>query len=142
MMKALVIVFLILILANSCHYSCNTCTNSLYTGCLSCNSSFQLTVLLDPSMVPSQYWSSFYPSGTCLDTISNGTNILGVLLFIFVVTACLVIRTKESFYLLLTLQTYGLYNLVEIAWVNPINYVLQGLQYFMIFNFMNQGSKM
>lgn len=93
-------------------------------------------------MVPSQYWSSFYPSGTCLDTISNGTNILGVLLFIFVVTACLVIRTKESFYLLLTLQTYGLYNLVEIAWVNPINYVLQGLQYFMIFNFMNQGSKM
>ena len=33
-----------------------------------------------------------------------------------------------------TLQTYGLYNLLELAWVNPIGYILQGLQHFMIFN--------
>lgn len=50
-------------------------------------------------------------------------------------------RTKESFYLLLTFQTYGLYNLVEIAWLNPLGYVLQGLQYLMIFNTMGYGYK-
>jgi len=141
MIKTLFIVSFFLILTTSCHYSCATCTNSLYTGCLSCNNSSQLTVLLDPSTIPSQYWSSVYPSGTCLNTFSTGVNALGILLFLIVIIVCLVIRTKESFYLLLTLQTYGLYNLIEIAWVNPINYVLQALQYFMIFNFMNQGSK-
>jgi hypothetical protein len=43
--------------------------------------------------------------------------------------------------LLFTLQTYGLYNLLEIAWVNPIGYVLQGLQHFMIFNTMGFNYK-
>lgn len=141
MIQQFILASVIFALATSCHYSCATCTNSLYTGCLSCNSSSQLTVLLDPNTIPSRYWSSVYPSGTCLNTFNFGVNSLGVLIFIVMVTACLIIRTKESFYLLLTLQTYGLYSLVEIAWVNPIHYVLQALQYFMIFNTMGQGYK-
>lgn len=40
-----------------------------------------------------------------------------------------------------TLQTYGLYSLLELAWVNPIGYVLQGLQHFMIFNTMGFNYK-
>ena len=54
---------------------------------------------------------------------------------------CLFFRTKESFYFLITFQTYGLYNLVEIAWVNPIGFVLQGFQYLMIFNVVGYGYK-
>ena len=38
-------------------------------------------------------------------------------------------------------QSYGLYNLVEIAWVNPIGYVLQSFQYLMIFNVITYATK-
>jgi len=40
-----------------------------------------------------------------------------------------------------TLQGYGLYNLLEVAWVNPLGYVLEGLQHFMIFNTMGTSYK-
>ena len=43
--------------------------------------------------------------------------------------------------MLLTFQTYGLYNLIEIAWVNPIGYILQSFQYLMIFNVISYGYK-
>jgi hypothetical protein len=62
-------------------------------------------------------------------------------MFLGLVGACAFLRTKESFYLLLTFQTYGLYNLVEIAWVNPIGYVLESLEYLMIFNIIGSGYK-
>ena len=41
----------------------------------------------------------------------------------------------------LSFQTYGLYNLVEIAWVNPVGYVLQAFQHFMIWNVIGSGYK-
>jgi hypothetical protein len=125
-----------------CHYSCATCTGSEYVSCLSChnNGSFIETVE-DPNIMPSQYWSSVYPSGTCVDTFAPAANTIGIIFFILLVGICLFFRTKESFYLLLTFQTYGLYNLVEIAWVNPLGYVLQGLQYLMIFNTVGYGYK-
>ena len=70
-----------------------------------------------------------------------GANALGVILFLLFGGACLFLRTKESFYLLITMQTYGMINLIEIAWINPIGYILQALQYFMIFNTMGSGYK-
>ena len=49
--------------------------------------------------------------------------------------------SKEGLYLYLTIQTWGLFNLVEIAWVNPIGYILQAFQYFMIWNVLGSGYK-
>ena len=91
--------------------------------------------------MPAQYWSSVYPSGTCVATFAPAANGLGIVLFLLIVTVCLFFRTKESFYLLLTFQTYGLYNLIEIAWVNPIGYILQSFQYLMIFNVLGYNYK-
>jgi hypothetical protein len=62
-------------------------------------------------------------------------------MFILLSAMLLVGGSKESLYLYLTIQTWGLYNLVEIAWVNPIGYLLQGLQYFMIWNVLGSGYK-
>lgn len=135
------ILALLITISTTCHYSCSTCTDQLYTSCLSCLDPYKFTVVKDPATLPVQYWSSVYQTGTCIDSLAKGANALGVLLFLIVVGVCLLLRTKESFYLLVTLQTYGLYNLVEIAWVNPIGYVLQALQYFMIFNTMGSNYK-
>lgn len=76
-----------------------------------------------------------------MDTTAGRTNAFGILLFIVLSASCMVIGTKESFYLYLTIQTFGLYNLVEIAWVNPIGYLLEAMQHLMIWNIMGAGYK-
>lgn len=60
-------------------------------------------------------------------------------MFVILGAICIVTATKESFYLFFTIQTFGLYNLVDIAWVNPIGYLLQSMQHLMIWNII--GSK-
>jgi hypothetical protein len=97
--------------------------------------------VLNPSETPELYWSSTYNTGTCLSTFPVAANALGIVVFIFVSVVALFFRTKQTFYLLFTMQTYGLYNLVETAWVNPIGYILQGLQHFMIFNTIGSNYK-
>lgn len=134
-------ILLILGNANVCHYSCLTCTGPEYVSCLSCPGGVFAETVEDTSVMPSKYWSSVYPSGTCVSTFAPSSNVLGIIFLIVIVGVCLFFRTKESFYLLLTFQTYGLYNLVEIAWLNPLGYVLQGLQYLMVFNTMGYGYK-
>ena len=137
-----ILVFLALVATtNNCHYSCLTCTGQEYVSCLSCPNGPFVETVEDPTKMPSQYWSSVYPSGTCVSTFAPSANALGILLFLAIVAVCLFFRTKESFYLLLTFQTYGLYSLIEIAWVNPIGFVLQGFQYLMIFNVIGYGYK-
>jgi heme exporter protein D len=106
---------------------------------MSCANGTALTAVEDPATIPKAYWSSVYQTGTCVDTMGGKANPLGIILFIVLAGSCILIGSKESFYLFLTLQTFGLYNLVDIAWVNPIGYVLQGLQYLMIWNVL--GSK-
>lgn len=78
-----------------CHYSCATCTGPEYVSCLSCynNASFVETVE-DPTIMPSQYWSSVYPSGTCVDTLAPSANAIGIIFFILLVGICLFFRTK------------------------------------------------
>jgi hypothetical protein len=134
-------VLLLLACANACHYSCQNCTGEEYVSCLSCPQGGFVETVEDPTQMPPQYWSSVYPSGTCVETFAPAANALGVILLLVVIGVCLFFRTKESFYLLLTFQTYGLYNLVEIAWVNPIGYVLQSFQYLMVFNTIGYGYK-
>jgi hypothetical protein len=95
----------------------------------------------DPNTIPQVYWSSVYPTGTCVDTLGGKANPLGIVLFIALSAILLIGGSKEGLYLYLTIQTWGLYNLVEIAWVNPAGYLLQGLQYFMIWNVLGSGYK-
>ena len=66
-------------------------------------------------------------------------NPLGIVLFAVLCIICVVTATKESFYLFFTIQTFGLYNLVDIAWVNPLGYLLQSMEHLMIWNII--GSK-
>ena len=109
----LIITFIILTAqANNCHYSCSTCTGEEYVSCLSCPSGTFTETVEDPTKMPSQYWSSVYPSGTCIATFAPEANGIGITIFLVMVAVCLFFRTKESFYLLLTFQTYGLYSLI------------------------------
>lgn len=142
-MRQLILISLLFLIAysNTCHYSCHNCTGTEYVSCLSCPAGDFAETVEDPLLMPSQYWSSVYPSGTCVSTFAPAANGLGIVLFLLIVAVCLFFRTKESFYLLLTFQTYGLYNLIEIAWLNPIGYVLQSFQYLMVFNVIGYGYK-
>ena len=140
-MHRLFLVCLFIAIATSCHYSCSTCTGPEYISCLTCPNDSLAIVVQNTSLTPSQYWASVYSTGACVSTTASSANPLGIIIFILVVAICLFFQTKESFYLLLTFQTYGLYNLLETAWVNPIGYVLQGLQYFMIMNTMGFNYK-
>ena len=139
-MKRIIIVWTILEILLACHYSCFNCTGSLYTSCISCPAS-ALTVVENPNVIPQVYWSSVYPTGTCVDTLGGKTNPLGIVLFIVLSAMLLMGGSKEGLYLYLTIQTWGLFNLVEIAWVNPIGYILQAFQYFMIWNVLGSGYK-
>lgn len=51
------------------------------------------------------------------------------------------VRTPGSIYLISMLQTIGLVSFVEVAWVNPVGFLLQSLQYFMIFSWVGSGYK-
>ncbi len=140
-MKFLVIIFSLIVLLNSCHYSCFNCTGPQYISCLSCTNNGPLTIVEDPNTTPSAYWSSVYQTGTCVDTMGPKINPLGIVLFIVLGTICIVTATKESFYLFFTIQTFGLYNLVDIAWVNPIGYLLQSMEHLMIWNIIGSRFK-
>jgi hypothetical protein len=125
-MKRIIIIWSVLWVLLGCHYSCFNCTGPQYVSCLSCPAS-NLNVIEDPTVIPKAYWSSLYPTGSCVDTVGAKVNPVGIVLFI-VLSVCLLFGgSKESLYLYLTIQTWGLYNLVEIAWVNPIGYLLSGL---------------
>ena len=60
---------------------------------------------------------------------------------VFMVAMVLIIRTKQSLFVLYTLQTFALVSFVELAWLSPSNYVLQSLQYFMVFNLIGSVYK-
>lgn len=139
-MKRIIIIWSVLGVILACHYSCLTCTGSQYTTCLTCPNG-NITVVQDPATLPQAYWPSLYPIGTCVDTLGGKANALGIVLFI-ILSACLLVGgSKEGLYLYLTIQTWGLYSFVEIAWLNPIGYLLQGLQYFMIWNVLGSNIK-
>lgn len=140
-MKKLIIILSVFLVLQACHYSCFNCTGPQYISCLSCPNGTSISVVEDPSATPATYWSSVYQTGTCVDTTAGKTNAFGILLFIILSASCILIGTKESFYLFLTIQTFGLYNLVEVAWVNPIGYLLEAMQHLMIWNVIGAGYK-
>ena len=94
MLLLVIATLLISTLAQTCHYSCATCTGQEYVSCLSCPSGTFVETVEDTSVMPAQYWSSVYPSGTCLNTFAPAANALGVLVFIVIIVVCLFFRTK------------------------------------------------
>ena len=59
---------------------------------------------------------------------------MGIVLVVIGLLCVLVSRGSYVFYILYTLQTFSLLSFIEIGWVNPLSYVMQSLQYLMIFN--------
>ena len=72
---------------------------------------------------------------------SDGVNALGIVVLVIGLLTMIVTRTKKAVFLFYTLQTFALLSFVEVAWLDPLGYLLQSLQYYMIFNVMGSGYK-
>ena len=59
----------------------------------------------------------------------------------FAILGMTISRGSKVFYIVYTLQTLALLSFIEIGWVSPLSYVLEGLQYLMIFNILGGGLK-
>ena len=81
-------------------------------------------------------------SGVCIGVVPPKVNALGVVVLIVCVSIAVAVRTSNAIYLISIVQTLGLLSFVQIAWVVPVGYLLQGLQYFMIFNWIGAGYKL
>ena len=81
------------------------------------------------------------PTGVCIGFTPPSPNALGVIILIICISLAVITRTKEAIYLLSTLQSLALISFVEVAWIDPSSYLLQSLQYLMIFNLMARPSK-
>lgn len=142
-----IILVLVVSLANcqnstiDCHYSCKQCVGESYTLCSVCLQDKNITVVEDPTVSDPQYINSNVKTGVCTGDVPPKVNALGVLLVIICSAVAGVVRTPSSIYLISTLQTISLISFVEVAWVYPVGYLLQSLQYFMIFNWMGSGYK-
>lgn len=81
-------------------------------------------------------------TGVCVGKVpSDGANALGIVVLILGLATMIITRTKKAVFLFYTLQTFALMSFVEVAWIDPTNYVLQSLQYYMIFNIMGSSYK-
>lgn len=100
-----------------------------------------ITIVEDPTVSDPQYINSNIATGVCTGDVPPKANALGVLLVIICSAVAGVVRTPSSIYLISTLQTISLISFVEVAWVTPVGYLLQSLQYFMVFNWMGSGYK-
>lgn len=119
--------------AADCHYSCSTCINSTYTNCLTCTDSHQHFTPI--------YTSNGAAYGLCSTPAYTTINGFGVFLLITSIGAGLLLRSQHIFYFILTFQTLGLLSLVEVAYTGPLNTILNGFQYFMIFSHMGSNNK-
>lgn len=126
----------------SCHYSCTNCTTVAYTSCFGCSDSTNnLTILEDPMKINPIYMHSIYPTGICTGKVPADTNLLGVLLLIVSIIGILITKSFRAFFMISTLQTIGLFGLLEIAWVQPGSFILQSFQYLMPINQIMASSK-
>ena len=95
----------------------------------------------DPEYCEERFWNSNLKSGVCLGKTPEGVNEFGVIVFLICVGLAIVTRTKQALYLVSTLQSLALISFVEVAWINPASYLLQSMQYLMIFNLMARDYK-
>ena len=93
-MSRVLLLFLLVAAVACCHYSCAACTGPEYISCINCTANGTFSVVLDTSKTPSIYWSSAYSTGTCVPTFPEATNMLGIVVFIFVSIVAMFFRTK------------------------------------------------
>jgi hypothetical protein len=109
----ILVLCLINITEQSCHYSCTNCTTVAYTSCFGCSDSTNnLTILEDPTTINPIYMHSIYPSGICTGKVPADTNLLGVLLLIVSIIGILITKSFRAFFMISTLQTIGLFGLL------------------------------
>lgn len=119
----------------TCHYSCSECAGDFYTLCLGCSDSQNtLVVVEDPQKANQKFINSLSVTGVCEGKVPEGANGFGIIMLILCIGVAIVIRTKQIMYLISTLQNLALLSFIEIPWMNPANYLLQSLQYYMFFN--------
>jgi hypothetical protein len=73
--------------------------------------------------------------------VPQGPNGLGIVLLVVSVGGLLVTQSFQAFFIVSTLQTLGLFGLLEVAWVGVGSFILQSLQYFMPINLIVGPSK-
>lgn len=98
-------------LAQSCHYSCKSCSGRSYAQCLTCSDaskSIQYGVTCEGSdqAVLSQI------GGYCGDSAYSKANPLGAILIIIGILAGVFLKSQYVFYFMLSMQTLGLAGLI------------------------------
>ena len=73
--------------------------------------------------------------------IDENLNAFGIVLLILCILGLSISRGSRVFYIVYTLQTFALLSFIDIGWVSPLSYVLNALQYLMIFNIMGAELK-
>lgn len=140
------ILFLILLIiavdSSICHYSCKNCTTSNYFNCFSCSDTSNSFIITEStSFINSTYLKSIYDVGICVGLVPSGVNALGVLLIMISLLCLIFFRNFHVFYIYCTIQTIGLFSLIQISWLNPANYILQSFQYLMPINLILSSLK-
>lgn len=82
-MVKILLVILLFIVANCCHYSCATCyLGESFVNCTACNNG-NLTKLFDPDEGNTQNFFYHRFTGVCEQPLNAPFNILGILLLVF-----------------------------------------------------------
>ena len=95
--------FVFSVSAQKCHYSCNTCSDTFYTHCYSCQDGSTLTPVNTVSNIP---------VGLCGTPASTSINGMGVFLLLVIIASGLFLKSQHVFYFILSMQTLGLLSLM------------------------------
>jgi hypothetical protein len=98
-------------------------------------------VVENPAELPSDFLNSNSVTGVCEGKLFTGVNALGIVVVVVGVLSLIITPAKTTFYMVLTLQNIALLSFMEIAWLWPISYIMDGMQYLLVFNVMGEGLK-
>ena len=130
-LKSIFFLLFFCVLSQSCHYSCQTCTNDYYLSCTLCQNNvapLSLGQLANPT------------AGPCIQTSSNA-NPLGIVLLIFCILSTIFLKSQPLIYYMLSFQTLALLGFIEVAYSSSLDTIFDAFSYFMLFTIMGKNQK-
>jgi hypothetical protein len=76
--------------------------------------------------------------GSCSQS-SSGVNPFGIILIIVSITAAILLQSSYVFFFITSFQSLGLISLVEGDFTSSFDFILDSLQYFMVFSIMKRN---
>lgn len=109
---------------------------------MTCQAGSTLIKVKDPNIIPLEYQTNFITTGLCTKGAElPKINILGIILLISSVILVPLTGSQLLFYIVVTLQSFSLLSFIEVDWLIPVSYILNGFQYFISGNIITRGAK-